>query len=460
MPQTHVTMIGKCEEKLALTLPEAIVHLQGRLSALDPLAKAGLAFQRLEVALAPLDIKLFLSAQTLFPMIYWQDREAGEEIGGVGIADELRLDSTNFSRLDQFSHQTLSSTSDGVRYFGGACFDDQKKGLEWSGFSAVLFVLPRLEISRSSETFILAVHVRAGKDVQAARHDLGALKDGIQIRSVLPKAVRERDLPRREDWICCVEETTRAIEAKTQSKLVLARRTDVTLAGEADPFAILQRLQEETPGCFHFLFRISSRTCFFGASPERLYRREGRRILSEALAGTRPRGRTPVEEGRFCSELSRSPKEALEHELVVTAIKESLSPLIDTLRADVKPTVTRFKDGQHLLSLIEGELRSGLTDGDILGRLHPTPAVAGSPTKVALEHLRKVEPFSRGWYAGPIGWLGRDKSEFAVAIRSGLLCGHALFLYAGAGIVRGSVAREEWNEVEHKIKSALKVFSL
>jgi menaquinone-specific isochorismate synthase len=94
---------------------------------------------------------------------------------------------------------------------------------------------------------------------------------------------------------------------------------------------------------------------------------------------------------------------------------------------------------RHLISKVRGTLREGVTDAEVLQALHPTPAVGGYPRAEALEEILALEPFDRGWYAGPVGWIGADASEFAVGIRSGLVRGNRLVLFSGAGIVAGSV---------------------
>ena len=93
----------------------------------------------------------------------------------------------------------------------------------------------------------------------------------------------------------------------------------------------------------------------------------------------------------------------------------------------------------------------------LLDRLHPTPAVGGYPTENALPEIARIEPFSRGWYAAPVGWIGAESTQFAVAIRSGLVQGKTMSLFSGAGIVRGSDPHEEWQEVENKIQDFLSV---
>ena len=112
---------------------------------------------------------------------------------------------------------------------------------------------------------------------------------------------------------------------------------------------------------------------------------------------------------------------------------------------------------QHLYSAVNVLLKEDVTDGSLLDRLHPTPAVGGYPTENALSEISRLEPFDRGWYAAPVGWISADEAEFAVAIRSGLIHDKTLSLYSGAGIVPGSKPEEEWQEIEHKISDFLEV---
>jgi len=96
-----------------------------------------------------------------------------------------------------------------------------------------------------------------------------------------------------------------------------------------------------------------------------------------------------------------------------------------------------------------------VSDAALMQALHPSPAVGGVPTNKAIAYLREHEPFDRGWYAGPVGWVGPESGEFAVAIRSGLVRGNTLSLYSGAGIVDGSTPDGEWSEIETKLSNAL-----
>ena len=131
---------------------------------------------------------------------------------------------------------------------------------------------------------------------------------------------------------------------------------------------------------------------------------------------------------------------------------------MQSIRKRGQKSVLKLEQVQHLYNKIEAVLKEDVTDTDLLTALHPTPAVGGLPREAALEKLAALEPFDRGWYAAPVGFLGRDRAEFAVAIRSALVRENRVNLYAGAGIVEGSVAENEWQELENKISGFINLF--
>jgi menaquinone-specific isochorismate synthase len=118
---------------------------------------------------------------------------------------------------------------------------------------------------------------------------------------------------------------------------------------------------------------------------------------------------------------------------------------------DPEPRLLRLAYVQHLATRVYAELRAGVGDLELIRALHPTPAVAGAPVAAAIEALRDFEPFDRGLYAGPVGVVSREGAEIAVAIRSARIDGDRLTAFAGAGIVDGSDAAEEWRETGHKL---------
>ena len=240
-------------------------------------------------------------------------------------------------------------------------------------------------------------------------------------------------------------------------KIVLARRVDLDFSEAIDPIHLLRHLVSATPACFHFCFQTSSRVGFVGATPERLFYRRGSRLVSEVVAGTRPRSTTKCQDDALGEELFASAKDQLEHDIVRKSIRQRLHACVNRLEVDAHAALLKLTDKQHLFSRVTGELKSHVNDGELLERLHPTPAVGGYPTENALNEIQRLEPFERGWFAAPVGWVSVDAAEFAVAIRSGLVQDRRLSLFSGAGVVPGSDASAEWEEVEHKISNFLQL---
>ena len=181
-----------------------------------------------------------------------------------------------------------------------------------------------------------------------------------------------------------------------------------------------------------------------------LFRRFARGIESEALAGTMLKSTDP-------EQLRNSCKNKHEHALVVDAIDASFKEFCTVFHRGKTPGILTLANGHHLITKFQGELKDSINDEDILQFLHPTPALGGSPRKQALGLIRKLEGFSRGWYGAPIGYVGLDWAEFVVGIRSGLASAKKLSVFAGAGIVQGSKAVDEWDEVENKISNFIKI---
>ena len=182
--------------------------------------------------------------------------------------------------------------------------------------------------------------------------------------------------------------------------------------------------------------------------------------MSEAVAGTLPRGDSTESDEALRERLLGSGKDRREHGYVRDGVREALSGLCDELEVEKGVSEMKLASRRHLVSGVRGALREGVTDADLLSALHPTPAVGGYPKELARRFLREAEPFDRGFYAGPVGWIGADAAEFAVGIRSGLVEGRRLALYSGAGIVEGSEAESEWREIEQKISDFAAVLGL
>ena len=422
-------------------------------------------FVRLAVSAPAVDLPRWLAANPGTPRFYWSERGGGFEWAGIGVADELFADSSSGSPapLAQIASRLPRDAGD-LRYFGGLAFDGRTAAdRDWAPFGTARFTLPRFEITREGEIWSLACTINADpaatprQTQRRFEEELSRLRTGQKANAPLPPLLHRTDSPDQAAWVRVVEDALRRIEHGPLQKVVLARRTDFRFAEAPDPFLLLHRLRAANPAGFHFAFQPEEGSTFLGVSPERLYRREGRHILSEAVAGTRRRGDSEHEDQAMGAALLESEKDRREHRFVADEVGRKLDGLCRSYHADREVSLLKLARLQHLRRSFEGTLRTGVDDAAIVAALHPTPAVAGNPTAAAVAERSKREPFHRGWYAGPLGWVGARGADFTVAIRSGLLSGNRLALFTGAGIVRGSMPHAEWEELENKLAGFVRV---
>jgi menaquinone-specific isochorismate synthase len=408
----------------------------------------------------------WLSEQRMFPKVYWSGREERAGVAAVGIADLREAGvSEGAGSLSKLLASLPDSGVSGARYYGGARFDRLgQPDEEWAAFSAYRFVLPRFELHAGETETTLVCNLVLPRD----KNDVSKIVQEIEDLSLpegasgalLPEPMFREDSPDFQGWRENVERALSALSGISLRKVVLARRAEVGFCRDLDATLLLESLKAATPGCFHFYAEPESGSAFLGASPERLFRREGRSVESEAVAGTRPRGVSSTEDEVLRDDLLHSAKDLSEHTYVSKGIREALEPLCEELEIEDCVSEMKLARGRHLRSKVRGTLRDGVTHAALLDAMHPTPAVGGYPRNEALEQIHALEPFDRGWYAGPIGWIGQEASEFAVGIRSGLVRGRTLALFSGAGIVAGSVPEEEWTEIEQKIGDFTGMFGL
>ena len=194
-----------------------------------------------------------------------------------------------------------------------------------------------------------------------------------------------------------------------------------------------------------------------GATPERLVQAQDGQIHTMALAGSAQRGETTAEDAQLGADLLQSEKNNNEHAIVVAMVWEALKNHCTSVHASTAPQLLKLKNLQHLMTPFAGELIPGQCILDVLADLHPTPAVGGFPRQAALAAIRETEKLDRGWYAGPLGWIGANgHGEFAVALRSGLIDGGQATLFAGCGIVSSSDPQAEYAESNLKFQVMLR----
>lgn len=422
--------------------------------------------ERVEVETEVCEPLAWLAAQASPSKLYWHGRAEKDALAGAGVADVIG--GAGGAILDRLQERLARLTSARVRYVGGLRFEPmQLAAPEWGAFGAVRFVLPRVELRVEGGRARLAANLvlpRDATEVERVVAEIERTQWPEATRSAaLPLPIARTDVPGPDGWRQGIEAALHAFESTELQKVVLARRARYEFDEPLDPFALTRRLEAATPACFHFLVQPTPGVAFVGASPERLFRRDGTALRSEAVAGTRPRGQSDAADAQLRDELRMSDKDQREHGFVRERIRDVLGPFSEALDVESEASDMVLARGRHLYSGITATLKPDVQSLDLLRALHPTPAVGGTPTDAARAMIRDAEPFDRGWYAGPIGWVGRDAAEFAVGIRSGLVQQGAtpsLSLYSGAGIVRGSEAAAEWAEIEHKVSDFARVLGL
>jgi menaquinone-specific isochorismate synthase len=423
----------------------ALGWLAARLAECGPVEPG--SFLRLEARLDPCDVMAWLRTAPAGTRRYFRDRGSKIELAGVGIASTAA-----FGAHDRLRQSGAAGDRPGA-WFVALPFDAARsRDAAWKPFDAVSCVLPAVELRREGEVHTLAVHVSADPDARAA---LPGLLDALAAPRascvIEPALVRTVDASAESAWCAAVRGALERIRAGALRKIVLARTQRYAASGPLDAAAVLARLAVRESRGFRFMVEAGDGRAFVGITPERLASRAGRSARSEAVAGTRPRGVDAVADRLLGESLLASQKDRREQELVVERVREALAPIASSLRVDPSPRLLRLAYVQHLSTRVQAELRPGVSDLDLVRALHPTPAVAGAPYADAVAALREFEPFDRGLYAGPVGIVSRDGSEFAVAIRSARIDGDVLTAFAGAGIVDGSDPSDEWRETGHKL---------
>jgi menaquinone-specific isochorismate synthase len=239
------------------------------------------------------------------------------------------------------------------------------------------------------------------------------------------------------------------IRSRELSKVVLARELVGQLPDGADIRRMIDVLAVGYPDCWTFAV-----DGFLGSSPETLVTVDVGSVTARVLAGSAARGLDAASDEEAAIALATSTKDQDEHRYAVQSVLASLRSHSPNVMASEIPFTLKLPNVWHLASDIEGDLVDGSTSLDLIGSLHPTAAVAGTPTTDALRIIGELEPFDRGRYAGPVGWVGADgDGEWAVAVRSAQFEKDGrVTAYAGAGIVAESVPERELLETRMKFR--------
>lgn len=322
-------------------------------------------------------------------------------------------------------HDEVGLPGTGLIAFGSFAFSD-------SSADASRLIIPNVVIGRRNGR---AWRTTVNDGLNAAPRPLGpAPKDQLGPGSFAPlePGVRSPD-----DYRTAISAALAAIEAGRVSKIVLARDLVGSIPAMSDRRWPLTRLAAAYPDTYTF-----SVSGLIGSSPETLVRVDGGRMSARVLAGT-----------AADASLLDNPKNRSEHDLAVAGVLASLAPHATNV-THTEPFALRLPNLLHLATDVAGDVVSGRSALDLVEALHPTAAVAGTPTDAALELLAELEPLDRGRYAGPVGWVDADgDGEWAIALRGAHIDEEgSVVAWAGAGIVAGSDPEKELAETELKFR--------
>lgn len=177
------------------------------------------------------------------------------------------------------------------------------------------------------------------------------------------------------------------------------------------------------------------------------------------LAGTRPRGNTPERDAELATELLNDPKEIAEHVMLIDLARNDVGRIaeIGSVQVTDKMVIEKYSHVQHIVSSVEGKLKPGMTNYDVLRATFPAGTLSGAPKVRAMELIDELEPVKRGLYGGAVGYLSfSGEMDLAIAIRTGLIHNGNLYVQAAAGVVADSVPESEWQETENKARAVLR----
>jgi len=404
---------------------------------------------------------------------YLEKPASGEAIAGADAVESATFSgASRFADVRAWAQEVqsrligigdLDTPRAGPHFFTGFAFNDEAPAT--AVFAPATVFLPRWQVASCQGRYVVVANVRVAPDadvaaltkrVQAAHAKFSAFPYDAPVKRahLAPSAITETG---GTHWFeSAVSEALGRIRAGVYRKIVLARALDLVQSSPFLPLDALNRLRERYPACHGFSLANGRGQSFIGATPERLARVRGHELLTEALAGSAPRGATATEDARLGRDLLARVKEVHEHQVVVEVILRRLKERGLTSVTAEHARLLLLPNVQHLWSPVSAVLPPGMHLLDVLATLHPTPAVGGQPRTTARPDIVRLEPFDRGLYAGTVGFFDyQGDGEFVVAIRSALMDGAKARLYAGAGIVEGSVPADEKAETDLKLKALL-----
>ena len=278
-----------------------------------------------------------------------------------------------------------------------------------------------------------------------------------------PSYTVEREFA-KADYLAAVAKSKEYIAAGDMMQVQIGQRLKKRYT--ESPLSLYRALRSLNPSPYMYFYDMGDFQ-IVGASPEILVRQEhtpeGDKITIRPLAGTRPRGATPEQDKALEAELSSDPKERAEHLMLIDLARNDIGRIAKT--GSVKVTdafvIERYSHVMHIVSNVEGMLKDGMSNLDVLRATFPAGTLTGAPKIRAMQIIDELEPVKRGIYGGACGYLSfAGDMDVAIAIRTGIIKDHTLYVQAAAGVVADSVPEMEWRETEHKARALIRAAEL
>lgn len=403
---------------------------------------------------------------------FWKSPDEDFCLVGLGAAHKIKRSSSSPDRFKNIEgkwnklcekaiiNNPFEVPGTGPLLFGGFSFDaNSMKEEEWSSFDQSLFYLPEFLLTIVDGVYYMTVNHFSGKHAttEESRVSIDQLMKNAAIgKQSEPVTIIKQEELEANNWVEKVEEIVQDLKQTSLQKVVMARKMKLEFEEPANVPYVIEQLVKQQPNSFIFALNVE-KSCFLGASPERLVKKTGSEVLSTSLAGSIERGSDLKEDKELEKQLLHDKKNLFEHKLVVSMIEAALRPYCDKMNIPSQPVIMKTPDIQHLYTPVVGKMKPENSILQVVQGLHPTPALGGVPTKEAMDVIRKKEAMDRGFYAAPVGWIDyKENGEFIVAIRSGLINEDEAYLYAGCGLVSDSKPVDELIETRIKFRPMLR----
>ncbi|WP_138420129.1 anthranilate synthase component I [Aquibacillus sediminis] len=263
----------------------------------------------------------------------------------------------------------------------------------------------------------------------------------------------------KETFMTMVEKAKQHIVDGDIFQVVLSQRMKADF--DTDPFSFYRSLRRANPSPYMFYVDFED-YIVLGASPESLIKTNGKQVITNPIAGTRPRGKTSQKDEQLATELLADEKELAEHKMLVDLSRNDLGRVceIGSITIPKYMTIERYQHVMHIVSEVQGQLSEDYNGIDALISTLPAGTVSGAPKIRAMQIINDLEQKKRGAYAGAIGYINMNGDiDLALAIRTLVIKGKSAYVQAGAGVVYDSDPASEYQETLNKAKSLLEVNS-